>query len=81
MSKFNTWADHLYLCVDVAETDKQMVSVNLQQDGGFQNIYIYGRRVDGGVLVDRSKRDQIFSITSSDQEIFRGGIEVDDGKL
>ena len=81
VGKFNAWAENLYLCVDVNDKNKQLLNVNLQQDGGFQNTYIYGRREDGGVVVDKSKKDKIFAVTFNDEEIFRGGNEVNDAYL
>jgi hypothetical protein len=81
VSKFNIWAKNLYLCLDVNDHYKELLDINLQQDGGFQNTYICCRRDAGGVLVDKTKKEEIFQVSTDDDKVFKGGSEIDDDNL
>ena len=51
-AKFEDWTKNLNLCLDVSDlqNDRVIERYELQQDGGFQNTYIFGHRRSLGVI-------------------------------
>jgi hypothetical protein len=42
--KFDVWTDHLCRAVDVAETEKSLEYVEIQENGGHQNAFVFAER-------------------------------------
>ena len=42
--KFDLWTDHLCRAVDVSETEKSLERIEIQEDGGHQNAFVFAER-------------------------------------
>ena len=42
--KFDVWTDHLCRAVDVAETEKSLEYIEIQENGGHQNAFVFAER-------------------------------------
>ena len=47
----------------------------------FKTLTYVVEETPGGVLVDKTKKEEIFQVSTDDDKVFKGGSEIDDDNL